>query len=55
MAAFSLADFTRHYSNEESQRMYQGKPFKEMRLYAVWNLARYLLKRATVDKPKRWM
>lgn len=55
MAAFSLADFTRHYSNEESQRMYQGKPFKEMRLYSVWNLARYLLKRATIDKPKSWM
>ncbi|RHZ62967.1 putative transcriptional corepressor of histone genes (Hir3) [Aspergillus thermomutatus] len=55
MAAFSLADFTRHFSNEESQRMYQGQPFKEMRLYSVWNLASYLLKRATIDKPKSWM
>ncbi|PYH45558.1 putative transcriptional corepressor of histone genes (Hir3) [Aspergillus saccharolyticus JOP 1030-1] len=55
MGAFSLADFTRHFSNEESQSMYEGRPFKEMKLYSVWNLASYLLKRALIDKPKNWM
>ncbi|PYH93656.1 hypothetical protein BO71DRAFT_354916 [Aspergillus ellipticus CBS 707.79] len=55
MGAFSLADFTRHFSNEESQEMYEGRPFKEMKVYSVWNLASYLLKRALVDKPKNWM
>ncbi|RAK98284.1 putative transcriptional corepressor of histone genes (Hir3) [Aspergillus ibericus CBS 121593] len=55
MGAFSLADFTRHFSNKESQRMYEGRPFKEMKLYSVWNLASYLLRRALVDKPKNWM
>ncbi|KAL2818850.1 hypothetical protein BJX63DRAFT_44177 [Aspergillus granulosus] len=55
MGAFSLVDFTRHYSNEESQQMYEGKPFKEMRVYAVWRLASYLLRRAIADKPKNWI
>ncbi|KAL3455290.1 hypothetical protein BJX64DRAFT_76922 [Aspergillus heterothallicus] len=55
MGAFSLVDFTRHYSNEESQQMYEGKPFKEMGVYAVWRLASYLLRRAIADKPKNWM
>ncbi|KAJ0423748.1 hypothetical protein BJY00DRAFT_309980 [Aspergillus carlsbadensis] len=55
MGAFSLVDFTRHYNNEESQRMYEGKPFKEMRVYAVWRLASYVLRRAVIDKPKNWM
>lgn len=55
MGAFSLADFPRHYSNEESQQMYKGEPFKEMRLYSAWNFASHLLKRAIVDKPKNWM
>ncbi|KAL2863664.1 putative transcriptional corepressor of histone genes (Hir3) [Aspergillus lucknowensis] len=55
MGAFSLVDFSRHYSNEESQQMYEGKPFKEMRVYSVWKLASYLLRRAIADKPKNWM
>ncbi|KAL2834941.1 hypothetical protein BDW59DRAFT_1372 [Aspergillus cavernicola] len=55
MGAFSLADFSRHYSNEESQQMYQGQPFKEMKTYSAWRLASYLLRRAVVDKPKSWM
>lgn len=55
MGAFSLANFPRHYSNEESQQMYKGEPFKEMRLYSAWNFASHLLKRAIVDKPKNWM
>ncbi|GLB09644.1 histone transcription regulator 3 [Aspergillus tubingensis] len=55
MGAFSLADFTRHFSGEEDQRMYEGRPFREMKLYTVWNLASYLLKRALVDKPKNWV
>ncbi|GAD96749.1 histone transcription regulator 3 [Paecilomyces variotii No. 5] len=55
MGAFSLADYTRHFSKEETQQMYKGQPFKEMRLYSVWNFASYLLRRAMADKPKRWM
>lgn len=55
MGAFSLSDFTRHYNREQNQEMYQAQPFKEMRLYSVWNLASYLLKRAIVNKPKTWM
>ncbi|KAJ5541245.1 hypothetical protein N7494_006321 [Penicillium frequentans] len=55
MGAFSLADFSRHFSSEESQKMYKAKPFKEMSRYSVWNFASNLLRRATIDKPKRWM
>ncbi|KAL4907994.1 histone transcription regulator 3 [Aspergillus multicolor] len=55
MGAFSVADFTRHYSNEESQQMYEGRPFKEMKVYNVWRLAAFLLRQALVDKPKSWM
>ncbi|OJJ39414.1 hypothetical protein ASPWEDRAFT_103849 [Aspergillus wentii DTO 134E9] len=55
MGAFSLVDFARHYSNEESQEMYKGQPFREMKLYSVWSFASHLLKRAIVDKPKNWM
>jgi hypothetical protein len=55
MGAFSLADFTRHFSNMERGQMYEAKPFREAKLYFVWNFARHLLKLATVDKPKNWM
>ncbi|KAL4810020.1 hypothetical protein BDV18DRAFT_51871 [Aspergillus unguis] len=55
MGAFSVADFTRHYSNEASQQMYEGRPFKGMEVYAVWKLASFLLRQALVDKPKSWM
>lgn len=55
MGAFGLSDFSRHFSSEESQQMYKGQPFKEMSSYSVWNFACNLLKRALVDKPKRWM
>lgn len=60
MGAFSLADFPRHFSSEESQQMYKSQPFKEMSLYSVWHFASNLLKRAVVDnalvdKSKRWM
>ncbi|KAL3482341.1 hypothetical protein BJX99DRAFT_216854 [Aspergillus californicus] len=55
MGVFSLRDFKRHFSNEESQQMYQGQPFKEMKVYFAWRLASYLLRRAVVDKPKSWM
>ncbi|KAJ5760525.1 Tetratricopeptide-like helical [Penicillium odoratum] len=55
MGAFSLADFSRHFSSEESQQMYKAQPFKEMSKYSVWNFASNLLRRATIDKPKRWM
>ena len=55
MGAFSLSDFARHFSSEESQQMYKGQPFKEISRYSVWNFACNLLKRALVDKPKRWM
>ncbi|RDW86846.1 putative transcriptional corepressor of histone genes (Hir3) [Aspergillus mulundensis] len=55
MGAFSVADFTRHYSNEESQQMYEDRPFKEIKVYNVWRLAAFLLRQALVDKPKSWM
>ncbi|KAJ5188630.1 Tetratricopeptide-like helical [Penicillium cf. griseofulvum] len=55
MGAFSVADFPRHFSSEESQQMYKGTPFKEMSLYSTWNFASNLLKRAAIDKSKRWM
>lgn len=55
MGAFSLSGFARHFSNLESQQMYKGEPFREMKVYSVWNLASYLLKRAIIDKPKNWM
>jgi hypothetical protein len=55
MGAFGLADFSRHFSNAESQQMYKSQPFKEMSLYSVWNFASNLLRRAVTDKPNRWM
>lgn len=55
MGAFSLADFTRHFSSGENQQMYKGRPFKEMRIYSVWKFASYLLRKAMVDKPNLWM
>jgi hypothetical protein len=55
MEAFSLADFTRHFSSGESQRMYKSRPFREMRMYSIWNFSAYLMRRAMVDKPKQWM
>ena len=55
MSAFSLTDFSRHFSSEESQQMYKAQPFKEMSRYSVWNFAGNLLRRAIIDKPKHWM
>lgn len=55
MGAFGLTDFSRHFSNAESQQMYKSQPFKEMSLYTVWNFASNLLRRAVTDKPTRWM
>lgn len=55
MGPFSLADFTRHFSDLENRQMYKGKPFKEMKLYSVWTLASHLFKRAIIDKPNYWM
>ncbi|KAL4945452.1 histone transcription regulator 3 [Aspergillus oleicola] len=55
MGAFSVADFTRFYNNEESQQTNPGRPFKEMKVYSVWRLASYLFRRALLDKPKSWM
>ncbi|KAJ5266964.1 Tetratricopeptide-like helical [Penicillium angulare] len=55
MGAFSLEDFSRHFSSEESQQMYKAQPFKAMSRYSVWNFASNLLRRATIDKPKQWM
>lgn len=54
MAAFSLVDFIRHFHKEDSHEMYKGRPFKQMKLYSVWNLTSCLLKRAIVGQPKRW-
>ncbi|KAJ5684088.1 Tetratricopeptide-like helical [Penicillium maclennaniae] len=55
MGAFGLVDFSRHFSNAESQQMYKSQPFKEMSLYSVWNFASNLLRRAISDKPNRWI
>ena len=55
MGVFSLADFTRHFNNQESHQMYQGKPFKETDLYFAWHFASHLFKKAIVDKPKSWL
>ncbi|KAL4794606.1 hypothetical protein BDV19DRAFT_364476 [Aspergillus venezuelensis] len=55
MGAFSVADFTRFYNNQESQETNAGRPFKEMKVYSVWRLASYLFRRALVAKPKSWM
>jgi hypothetical protein len=55
MGAFSVTEFPRHFSSEESQQMYKGMPFKEMSLYSAWNFASNLLKQANADKSKRWM
>ncbi|KAI2765960.1 hypothetical protein DTO012A8_8824 [Penicillium roqueforti] len=55
MGVFSVVDFPRHYSSEVSQQMYKGTPFKEMSAYSTWNFASNLLKRAAVDKSKRWI
>ncbi|OKL60346.1 Histone transcription regulator 3-like protein [Talaromyces atroroseus] len=55
MAAFSLEDIERHFSDFDSQKVYTGKPFKEMRVYSVWSLAGYMFRRAMVDKPHYWV
>lgn len=55
MGAFGLAEFSRHFSSEESQQMYKAQPFKEMSLYSVWNFASNLLRRAVTDKSGRWL
>ena len=55
MGAFGLSEFSRHFSSEESQQMYKAQPFKEMSVYSVWNFASNLLRRAVIDKPKRWL
>lgn len=55
MSAFSLTDFSRHFSSEESQQMYKAQPFKEMSRYSVWHFASALLRRAINGKPNQWM
>ncbi|KAK2783228.1 Histone transcription regulator 3 [Emmonsiellopsis sp. PD_33] len=54
MEAFSLSEFSRHYSSGENQRMYKSKPFRDMKLYSAWNFASYLFRRAMVDLPNNW-
>ncbi|OAX84125.1 hypothetical protein ACJ72_01514 [Emergomyces africanus] len=54
MEAFSLMEFTRHYSSDENQRMYKAKPFQDMKQYSSWNFASYLFRRATIDRPNYW-
>lgn len=55
MAAFSLDDFARHFSNDRSQEMYKGPPFRDMKLYSAWHFAGYLFRKAMVDRPMNWM
>ena len=54
MEAFSLDDFTRHFSGQ-TQGMYKNRPFRDLKLYPAWKLAAVLFRKATVDKPQRWM
>ncbi|OJD18135.1 hypothetical protein AJ78_01801 [Emergomyces pasteurianus Ep9510] len=54
MEAFSLTEFTRHYSSDENQQMYKANPFRDMKQYSAWNFASYLFRRATVDRPSYW-
>ncbi|PGG98930.1 hypothetical protein GX51_06513 [Blastomyces parvus] len=54
MEAFSLTEFTRHYSSGENQQMYKAKPFSEMNKYSAWNFASYLFRRAMDERPNYW-
>ncbi|KAK2738386.1 Histone transcription regulator 3 [Myotisia sp. PD_48] len=55
MGAFSVNDFMRHFNDGESQRMYEGKPFEDMKPFAAWNFASYLFRKAMVDRPMNWI
>ena len=55
MKAFGLGDTFRFFNKEGSQETYKKRPFQEMKPYAVWKFASYLLRRALVIKPNRWM
>ncbi|EEH04114.1 conserved hypothetical protein [Histoplasma capsulatum G186AR] len=54
MEAFSLMEFTRHYTSGENQQMYKAKLFPDMNKYSAWNFASYLFRRATDDRPNYW-
>lgn len=54
MEAFSLMDFSRHFSSFTSE-MYKSRPFSEMRLYSALNFSRYLFELAMEDQPDNWM
>ncbi len=51
MKAFTLQEFIKHY-NGEARGMYQGPPFREMRVYSAWKFASVLFQRA---KSESWM
>ncbi|EEP82398.1 predicted protein [Uncinocarpus reesii 1704] len=55
MGAFSLDDFTRHFSSGQSRQMYTGPPFRDMKLYAAWHFASYLFRKAMADQPTNWV
>ncbi|PGH06066.1 hypothetical protein AJ80_08234 [Polytolypa hystricis UAMH7299] len=55
MEAFSLDEFSRHFSSGESQQMYKAKPFQEMSTYSAWNFASFLFRQAMVDRPEHWL
>ena len=54
MEAFSLQDFTKHY-NGEARGMYQGHPFRNMKVYSAWKFASVLFQRALCHKSGSWM
>lgn len=54
MKAFSLDGYKRHY-NSRNAGMYQDLPFRAMQLYSAWKFASVLLRRASVQRPGRWV
>ena len=54
MEVFSLSGHLKLYSGE-TQGMYEGRPFRDLKLYPAWKFASVLFQRALIDKPGRWM
>lgn len=53
MKAFSLEHYEKHY-NGQARGMYKASPFTPLQTYQAWDFARFLLKRASVQKPQEW-
>ena len=55
MDAFKSDLNQKFFSGGVSQQIYKAPPFQGMRPYGVWKLARSLIRRSLVHKPKSWM